>query len=259
MFKSNSGKWEFVLCPKTHDFTNYCPVCAATYKLYQGSSEDKAAAKNYKRKEKFCGNIYVVKDPRDADAGSEDEKNTGKVLVYEFPSKLEQKIKSEMTDEEYGNGLNIFDPGEDGIDFLIKVGATKPGPDGQSFHDYSESKFTNKPYALAKTDDEIEKILNSTYDLDEYINNMARDEEAILSLLKEEMLWELIESDYNKGKNQKPGRNRVDSTSDMDDTELTNPSSTTNETQEQPEQKSDDSSEGEDISDQDLLDELDNL
>lgn len=169
-------------------------------KLYQGSAEDKKIAYNYKRKRKHCVNAFIVKDPRDAEAESDDDKVSGKVLIYEYPDTVESKIRSEMNDEEYGNGINIFDPGEDGVDFLLKVGSTKPivedGPNkGKSFPDYSDSKFANKSIAIG-SDSEIEKVMEQRHDLDAYLNGMVRKEEDLISLIKDEMLWDLIKSDF---------------------------------------------------------------
>lgn len=264
MFKNAKGTWTFVLCPKTHGMDKYCPLCAATMKLYKGTKEDKSMAYNYKRKSKHCGNWFVVKDPRDADAGSEDEKVQGKDLVYEFPDKVEQKVKSEMTDEEYGQGMNIFDPGEDGVDFLLKVGATKPDQNGNTYHDYSESKFTTKPYPLAKTDEEIQKIMDSTHDLDEYLKAMERSEEELIEIVKDEMLWELIQQDYANDPRfkDKPGPTQAQSVEEMDEPGFdanveseAKPEPTTD----QEESKSEDSDDSGDIDDDALLEELNSL
>jgi hypothetical protein len=255
MFKDTKGNWTFVLCPKTHGMDKYCPLCAATMRLYKGSAEDKKAASNYKRKSKHCVNGFIVKDPRDADSSSDDDKVQGKVLVYEPPDKVEAKIKREMTDEEYGQGLNIFDPGEDGVDFLLSVSSTKPDKEGKTYHDYSESKFTSKPYPLAKTDEEIENILNSTHDLDEYLKVMERSEEDIIQIVKDEMLWELIQQDYGI-QQPKPGPERAESADQIDEAPFDNIPQ--NDSEANPsETNSNDSVD--DISDDDLLEELDSL
>ena len=256
MFKNNQNKWMFVLCPKTHGFDNYCPFCSATMKLYQGNKEDKRTAYNYKRKRKHCTNVFVVKDPRDAE-NSEDEQSGGKVFIYEFPDQVESKIKEEMLDEEYGNGIGIFDPGKDGVDFILKVGATKPiqeeGPNkGKSFHEYSDSKFSNKSAPIASTDDEIEQIMESAHDLDEYLGTMDRGQDELVEMVKDEMLWDLISSDFPK---QETTKRNPSKSEDMDEM----PSDFGKE--ESPEEtKEEDSSESEeDISDDDLLKELDGI
>lgn len=219
MFQNSKGKWTFVLCPKTHNFENYCPLCTATMELYRGNKEDKKSGYNYKRKRKHCSNVYIIKDPRDADAEDENEKTTGKVLIYEFPDKVESKINAEMNDDEYGNGMNIFDPGEDGVDFILKVASTKPiqeeGPNkGKQFPDYSDSKFSNKSYALGK-DDEIKAILDSTHDLDAYLKSMERTDDELIEMVKEEMLWDMISKNHPNN-NKSNVRQDIKSTEEMD-------------------------------------------
>jgi thiol-disulfide isomerase/thioredoxin len=252
MYKNSKGQWTFVFCPKTYNFENYCPFCAATMKLYQGSKEDKRSGYNYKRKRKHVVNAHIIKDPRDAEAEEDKDKSGGKTLIYEFPDTVESKIRSEMQDEEYGNGMNIFDPGEDGVDFILKVGATKPiqeeGPNkGKSFPDYSDSKFANKSYPLAKDDSVIEEIMEKTHDLDEYLKSMERKEEDLISMVKDEMLWELISQDVPTS--YKPGPEKAESSDEMDDVPF-------GEDEQKSEQKQEDD---ENIDESDLLAELDNL
>jgi len=199
MFYSTANeKWVFILCNKTFNFTNYCPLCAAVSKLYTGSSEDKKVAYNFKRKVKHCCNAYISKDPRDADK-IEEEKSEGKVYIYEFPTKVESKIKGEMNDSEYGAGMNLFDPGKDGFDFILKVGATKPMQEGankgKSFPDYGDSKFANRPSAIADSDDVIETAMEGRHDLTKYLDSMVKDDDYVIDILKKEMLYDLVKTE----------------------------------------------------------------
>lgn len=197
MFYSQAQeRWFYTLCPKTFNFSNYCPFCAISSKLFLGSKSDKAIAYQMKRKDRNCVNVYVVQDPRDVDKIAE-EKSEGKVLIYEFPNSVESKLKQQMNDAKYGLGLSIFDPGPDGFDFVLKVGATKPiqeeGPNkGKSFPKYDDSMFARKPSAIADSDDVIEQIMEKRHDLDAYLKNMVRDKDMIVEILKKEMLWDLI-------------------------------------------------------------------
>jgi hypothetical protein len=198
-YSKSTEKWTFVLCPKTFDFSNYCPFCAATSKLYLGTKTDKSVGYQIKRKTKYCVNAYIVKDPRDQDK-IEEERSEGKVLIYEFPGKVESKIKSEINDTEYGCGMHIFDPGEDGFEFILKVGATKPiqdeGPNkGKTFPEYGDSKFSSKSSPIADSDEVIEQIMEQRHDLDKYLKSMVKDDETIVELLKKEMLWDLVEAE----------------------------------------------------------------
>jgi hypothetical protein len=42
--------------------------------------------------------------------------------------------------------------------------------------------------------------MDSRYDLEEYVGSMERPEEDIVNLLKAEMLWELIQSEWERAK-----------------------------------------------------------
>ena len=196
MFYSGE-RWNFLLCPKTWNFEKFCPWCAATSKLYMGNVEDKKAAADYKRKEKFVSNFFIVDDPRDAER-NDDEKVGGSIKIYEFPGKVESKLKSEVTDTKHGLGPAIFDPSGEGFNFILKVKATKP-KDGKTWPDYSDSVFARTPESLG-SDREIQAIMDSRYDLAEYVGSMERPEEDIVNLLKAEMLWELIQSEWERAK-----------------------------------------------------------
>jgi hypothetical protein len=222
-------------------------------KLYQGSKEDKRTAYLYKRKQKHCINAYIVNDPRDADAESQEDKVSGTVKIYDFPDKIEAKIKSEMNDDAHGAGINIFDPGEDGVDFLLKVGATKEDEDKRVFPDYSTSKFSSKSNPIADSDAKIEAIMDSTHDLDEYLKSMERTNEEILKLIKTEMLWEYIKADYpyelsEEDKEETKAEEKKKETKVED-----------KQTFEEPPLPDEPYMNGQDISDADLLAELENL
>jgi len=195
MFQSGE-KWAFVLCPKTQGMDRYCPLCSATSKLYQGTAADKKMAYNYKRKEKFVSNFFLVNDPRDPERDEERRVN-GSVKLYEFPAKVEMKLKEEVTDTKNGYGYRIFDPGEDGHNFILKVLATKKDPNGNVWPDYSSSTFSRTSEPLG-SDDEIDKIMKQCVNLDDYITNLEVGEERITEILKTEMLWDLVGDEYNK-------------------------------------------------------------
>ena len=252
-YAKSEEKWQFVLCPKTFDFSAFCPFCAAVSKLYLGSSDDKRVAYNFKRKPKHCCNVFVVNDPRDADK-IEEEKSTGKVLIYEFPTVVEKKIKAEQSDTKYGAGFNLYDPGKDGFDFILKVGSTKPmqdeGPNrGKVFPNYDNSKFSSKPSAILDSDSAIEQVMESRHDLDKYLKNMIKSDDEMVKLLKREMLWDLIANEATvRMKLDKKELVDQDDSTDKDDS-LTNTDSVKEEVIE------DDSN----VSDEALLRELDSL
>lgn len=214
-FKVGDKFYNF-LCEKTYDMSNFCPFCTATQKLYMGNDNDKKAAYNYKRKVRNVVNWYIVKDPRDAERRDED-KLEGKVRIYEFPDKIDSKIKAEITDRQNGLGAAIFDPGPDGFNFILKAKSTKKDAYGKVWPDYADSTFARKSYPLGKTDEEINKIMKSTYDLDEHINRMRISDEDMMKILKTEMLWELVEEEWNKYKSKTPRKVAVEAKQESED------------------------------------------
>lgn len=199
MFKVGE-QWQFFLCPKTYGFDRYCPWCSISSKLYTGTKADKDMGYNMKRKSNFVSNWFVVDDPRDNETENEEAKVIGKVKIYEFPSKVEKKLKEQITDPKNGLGNAIFEPGKGGFDFVLKVTSTKKDDRGREFPDYSLSEFGRKPHPIAESEKEIEAIMAQRIDLEEYISNMERDEEVVINTLKQMMLWDLVRPEWEKEK-----------------------------------------------------------
>lgn len=215
MFRAGE-KWLFIICPKTDGFDNYCPWCQITSKLYGGTAADKKMANNYKRKKKYVGNFFVVKDPRDEERDDED-KVVGKVRLYEFPQKVEMKLKEEITDTENGLGAAIFDPTETGYNFILKVLSTKPTPEGDTWPDYSQSLFARRATALG-TDAEIEEIMKTTIDITEYIDGMKKSDDEIEKSIKDEHLWDLVSKEWTSVRSEASVKPQMED--DIDDQAL---------------------------------------
>lgn len=216
MFQSGD-QWKFSICPKTFNQEAYCPICAVTNKLYKGNEADKSEAQKFKRKEKFVSNIYVVSDPRDIDK-DDDKKSAGKVKLYEFPSKVEALIRSNITDTENGVGMGAYDP-EAGFNFVLKVGLTKKDGAGKEWPSYDSSTFARQSSAVADTEKEIEELINSTVDIVEHLRKQLPNEEKIIEELKNCLVFELIEEDYDRKKKidsgvSKPKEKKVEESSD---------------------------------------------
>jgi hypothetical protein len=231
MFMSGE-QWQFFRCPKTDGLENWCPWCSVTQKLFMGGKEDKAQAQNYKRKEKYVGNWFVVLDPRDVEREEENRiENT--VKLYEFPSRVESKLKQEITDTKEGYGFNIFNPGEDGYNFILKVKSTKKDKEGRQWPDYSDSMFSRTPQALG-TDRQIKKILDTCYDLKEYVDSLERSDDDVLGVLKSEMVWELVIDEWKRMKGLKEAAKETEEEKELDlptDTDDTDTDTDTEETQ----------------------------
>lgn len=199
-------KYVYYVCPKTDDFNNPCPICSAVNKLFAGSEDDKKIARNMKRKEKYVSNVFVAYDPRDAGKDASDEsKSEGKILLYEFPSKIEQKLAEEIKDSKNGLGHSIFDPSSEGYNFIIKVGTQSGGGENkQSFPEYSMSTFARRPNAIADSEEEIDRLMGERTSLDDYISKGKKPMKDLIEAVKTEMLWELIERDFSRYLDEEP-------------------------------------------------------
>lgn len=187
LWQKEDGGFQFVPCAKTHGPDVFCPWCRVSYSLYKSSSDrDKEEAKNYKRKNKFVGNILVVDDPRDSEVEKDDDKNTGKNRIYEFPSTVESKIKNELKDRKNGLGPAVFDP-ENGHNFILKVESKGEWPN------YENSMFARKPSAVGSTPEEVEQIMDGTFDLDEVIADIENEftPQKHIEILKDTMMIDI--------------------------------------------------------------------
>ena len=189
--------FNYFLCEKTFDMDAYCPFCDATKMLYQGNDSDKRKASEYKRKERFVSNVYIIDDPRDAETKDEQYKVNGTVRLYEFPGTVESKIANEITDKEQGYGIAIFNP-EEGFDFILKIKAKPKDKNGKEWPDYGDTMFARRASSIADSDEAIEKIMEQRVDLEEYIKSLRLSPEQMEKLLKAEMLWDDVGHTFEK-------------------------------------------------------------
>lgn len=238
-------KGQYILCPKTNGMDKFCPYCAVSGILFQGDKEDKNRAKSFKRNERYVGNILIVKDPRDSEQENEQYKNSGTVKLYEFPKVIESKVKSEITDEENGYGMAIFDP-EEGYNFILKVGSKKPDTNGKVWPEYGDSMFARKSSAIADTDEGIEELMSQRVSLNEYLASIEVSPDKFKELLKADLLFDLVEKDFNRF---------MGTTSDESEKEPSKPSPK----KEEPTKVDNTSDDDDDMDDEDVLNELQNL
>lgn len=189
-------KFKYMLCPKTHGLDKYCAFCEATKILYQGNESDKRKAKDYKRKDRYVSNVFIVDDPRDATVKDEKYKVNGTVRLYEFPATVESKISNEVTDTEQGYGLSIFDP-EEGFDFILKIKAKPKDNNGKEWPDYGDTIFARRANAIGEGA-ALDAIMESRVDLDKYIDSMALPVDELEKLLKAEMLWDDVGASFER-------------------------------------------------------------
>ena len=128
------------------------PVSELNTQLWNtGREEDKATARQQKRRLSFYSNIYVVKDP-------DNPQNEGKVFLYKFGKRIFDKLNDLMNPQfEDEKPVNPFDFWE-GANFRLKIRKV----DG--YWNYDKSEF-DSPSQLAD-DDELEAIWEQSQSLE---------------------------------------------------------------------------------------------
>jgi len=150
------GGWLIDNCLTT--LNQQCPVCEHNSALWNSGIEaNKEIVRKQKRKLNYIANIYVVSDPKHPE-------NEGKVFLYKFGKKIFDKISEAMNpqfaDEE---AINPFDMWK-GANFKLKIRKV------EGYQNYDKSEFES-PSALLNDDDELEKIWQSEYSLQELLKD----------------------------------------------------------------------------------------
>jgi hypothetical protein len=126
-----------------------------TYLWNSGNEDDKALARDRKRKLSYVSNIYVVSDPANPE-------NEGKVFLYEYGKKIFDKLMDVMQPQfEDEDPMNPFDFWE-GANFKLKM----RNVDG--YRNYDKSEFESVSALLDGDDEKLEEVYNKLYDLGEY-------------------------------------------------------------------------------------------
>jgi len=122
----------------------------------RGDEAGKEQARKQKRRLNYISNIYIVKDPAHPE-------NEGKVFLYKYGKKIWDKINDQMNPEfEDEDPINPFDLWE-GANLKLKIRNV------EGYRNYDKSEF-DKVSALSEEDDELEKIWNSQYSLQEFLD-----------------------------------------------------------------------------------------
>lgn len=134
------------------------PVGELNSKLWNNGTEaGKDQARKQKRQLSYYSNIYVVKDPGNPD-------NEGKVFLYRYGKKIFDKLNDLMHPEEAlgEDPVNPFDFWE-GANLKLIIRNV------EGFRNYDKSNFAD-PSALSEDDDELKKIWESEYSLQEFLD-----------------------------------------------------------------------------------------
>ena len=122
-----------------------------------GRDEDKATARDRKRRLHYASNVLVVSDPGNP-------ANEGKVFLYKFGKKIFDKIMDVMqpqfADE---NPVNPYDFWE-GADFKIKIRQV------EGWVNYDKSEFAPASALHGGDEERLEKVYNELYSLQDFLD-----------------------------------------------------------------------------------------
>jgi hypothetical protein len=165
-----TGKVLNEMSPRT--FKEYGVLDKFVSWLYKQGYEDLGKSLNAKRN--YYANVLVLDHKGQ-------EEDVGKVFTYRFGVKIKEKITQMlMPNEALGEeAINVFHPFE-GSAFSLKVKQVS------GYANYDDSYFSRNVSRLAKTDDEIEAILEKTQDVGALIKKeFAKTDEEMISILND--------------------------------------------------------------------------
>jgi Fe-S-cluster formation regulator IscX/YfhJ len=152
-FKGPTGQW--YIEKSLTSIGQQDPVSEANTKLWNsGDDRDKEIARERKRRLHYVANILVEQDAANPD-------NEGKVFLYTFGKKIHDKIMDVMqpqfADEDPINPFCFWE----GASFKLKIRNV------EGYRNYDKSEFA-KPSALSESDEDLEKLYEKLYDLNEF-------------------------------------------------------------------------------------------
>ena len=145
-----------LLCPQ-RNYGDDCPVCSFANQLWNGSDEEKNLARNYFAKMRVFAPVVV--------RGEEDKG----VRLWGFSKTTYEKLLGIVLDPEYGDISDVHE----GTDLRIDYGKAA----GQSWPT-TDVRPARKTSALAATDDEINKLVESMPNFDELFERKTTEQVA---------------------------------------------------------------------------------
>lgn len=151
-----NNRWFIENCPTT--LGEECCVCSLNGQLWNsGLDSDKEIARARKRKLSYYANVYIVSNPADPSL-------EGQVKIFRFGAKVFDKIKSAMKPEFED------DPVIDPFDFWVGANFRLRVKQVAGYPNYDDSAFESQSALLNGDDDELEKLWESEFSLQELIS-----------------------------------------------------------------------------------------
>lgn len=149
------GKKIFVLCPRTINTKEPCPICSKSYALYKA---DNPMSKIISQKRSHFANFYVISDAKNPE-------NNGTVKILKYGDTIHKKIMEAIEGEDSQVfGENIYHLDSTGCNFRIKVDSRG------EWASYESSKFLPPSAIEGMTPEKMTEILSSIHDLDKAAN-----------------------------------------------------------------------------------------
>ena len=155
-FKGPTGLW-YIENSRT-SIGQEDPVSESNGLLWNsGRDEDKALARERKRRLHYVSNVLVVSDPSNP-------QNEGKVFVYKFGKKIFDKIMDVMqpqfADEQPVNPYDFWE----GADFKIKIRKV------EGWVNYDKSEFAQAAPLMGGDEEQLEGVYNKLHSLADFID-----------------------------------------------------------------------------------------
>ena len=133
----NGENGMFVVSPKTDNPRRRCPMRTLSYQLYTSDSAiDKENSKKIQVYQQYYALVEVVKDVQHPDFN-------GKVMIYQFGQKVNDKLENAMKSTEFTYGFNPCNL-DDGKLFEINLTKGEQKVNGRAVANYDGCRFIDK-------------------------------------------------------------------------------------------------------------------
>lgn len=173
-FQGKTGRYYIEDCPTT--IKENCPVCDQNKPIWAGvksgirsEAEARELTKETKRKHNFYANVLVIDDPVKPE-------NNGKVFLFEYGVKIQEKIEEALKPlSARQKPIEPFDFFKGGNFLLIAKTVSRQ-------RNYDSAKFEPQS-VLSESDDELQRIIDATYSLEDIVATSKFKSYEVLSAL----------------------------------------------------------------------------
>jgi hypothetical protein len=170
-YTDSAGKEKSIgaICPKTWDPNAICPYCnviGVDKKINWDDKEQKDFYKMFFAKPSYISNIFMIDDQND-------KINNDKIWLYNFCKQAFTPVLDQIAPTEVMKKKRTFKKfspyGYETMDYDLTF--NDPSSTDNGYPSYSDSEFIKDTLGVYKgKDDEQDKLIESAYDLDEYID-----------------------------------------------------------------------------------------